>query len=41
MIPDKGKELVLQKGGDVDGHGDGAGMIDHCGSIIGYDKEVG
>jgi len=40
MVADEGKELVLQKGRDVDGRGDGAGMIEDCGIILCYDKEV-
>jgi len=40
MVANEGKELVLQKGGDVDGRGDGAGMVEDGGSIISYDKEV-
>jgi len=37
---DEGMELVLQKGGDVDGCGDGVGTLEDGGGIICYDKEV-
>jgi len=37
---DEGKELVLQKGGDMDGRRDGVGILEDGGGIICYDKEV-
>jgi len=40
MEADEGKELVRRKGGDMDGCGDGVGMIEDGGSIICYDEEV-
>jgi len=40
MVSDEGKELVLWKGRDVDGRGDGVGMLEDGGGIICDDKEV-
>ena len=40
MVPGKWKDLVLWKGREVGGGGDGVGMFKNGGGIICYDKEV-
>ena len=40
IASDDGMGLVLRNGGDVDGLGDGVGMLEDGGGIICYDKEV-